>query len=596
MKTRLKRFSIVAGEFVAVTFLILAANIEAATKKPKPAPPSEPAAPVVVKPEIPDLEFITRLRDEEFNHGEVMDIISYITDNIGPRLTGSPNMKKANEWSRDQFTKWGLVNSHLEPWGTFGRGWAYQFCEVRMVSPDYMQFLALPKAWTPGTNGPVRAEVVQLVATTSADLDQYKGKLAGKIVLIGEPRTPEPIEKPMFRRDDDAELAKIALFEIPGGGPGGPNPAMRQQFMQRFRFQRELEKFLTEEHVAAVLDLTRQPGQDGTIFVESGGSYDKGKTVAFPRIAISVEHYGRVVRLLNKKVPVEVEVNVQTQFYDDDDKGYDTVAEIPGVDPKLKEQLVMLGGHLDSWHAGEGATDNGAGSAMVMEAVRLLTKLHAQPRRTVRVALWSGEEEGILGSRGYVKNHFGGRPEPPPSKDENTPSFMRRPAGPLELKPEQKLVSAYFNLDNGTGKVRGVYLQENELVAPIFQKWMEPFRDLGMTTLTMRNTGGTDHLSFVAVGIPGFQFIQDPMDYDTLTHHSNLDVYEHIRADDMKQAAVIMACFVYNAAMLDEMLPRKPIRPEEFQPPKPPEGETPNAPRPVSSATPASAGQPKTAQ
>jgi hypothetical protein len=466
-----------------------------------------------------------------------------------------------------------------------------------MVSPDYMQFLALPEAWTPGTNGPIRGEVVQLVATTSADLEKYKGKLAGKIVLIGEPRTPEPIEKPMFRRDDDAELAKTALFEIPGGGPGGPggpNPAMRQQFMERFRFQRDLVKFLTDEHVAATLDLTRQPGQDGTIFVQSGGSYDKGKTVAFPRITVAVEHYGRMVRLLAKKVTVEVEVNVQTQFYDDDDKGYDTLAEIPGVDPKLKEQLVMLGGHLDSWHGGEGATDNGAGSAMVMEAVRLLTKLHVQPRRTVRVALWSGEEEGLLGSRGYVKNHFGGRPEPPPSRDDNTPAFMRPPRGPLELKPEQKLVSAYFNLDNGTGKVRGVYLQGNELVSAMFQKWMEPFRDLGMTTLTMRNTGGTDHLSFDAVGIPGFQFIQDPMDYDTLTHHSNLDVYEHIRAEDLKQAAVIMACFVYNAAMLDEMLARKPIRPEEFEPPKPPEGGAPASP--VSSNAPPTAGQQPAAQ
>ena len=592
MKIRPRNYSIVAAGLAAATILLLAGSLFGA-KKPKPAPPSEPAAPVVVKPEIPDLEFITRLRDEEFNHGEVMDIMSYITDDIGPRLTGSPNMKKANEWTRDQFAKWGMVNAHVEPWGTFGRGWAYQLCEVRMVSPDYMQFLALPEAWTPGTNGPIRGEVVQLVATTSADLEQYKGKLAGKIVLIGDPRTPEPIEKPMFQRIDDAEMAKLALFQIPGGGPGGPggpNPAMRQQFMQRFRFQRDLVKFLTDEHVAATLDLTRQPGQDGTIFVQSGGSYDKGKTIAFPRITVAVEHYGRMVRLLAKKVPVQVELNVETQFYDDDDKGYDTLAEIPGVDPKLKEQLVMLGGHLDSWHAGEGATDNGAGSAVAMEAVRLLTKLRVQPRRTVRVALWSGEEEGLLGSRGYVKNHFGGRPEPPPSRDDNTPSFMRPPRGPLELKPEQKLVSAYFNLDNGTGKVRGVYLQGNELVSAMFQKWMEPFRDLGMTTLTMRNTGGTDHLSFDAVGIPGFQFIQDPMDYDTLTHHSNLDVYEHIRAEDLKQAAVIEACFVYNAAMLDEMLPRKPIRPEEFEPPKPPEGGAPA--NPVSSNTPPTAGQP----
>jgi hypothetical protein len=595
MNSRFRIYCIEVAALAAASILLFGGNLNGA-KKPKEPPRSEAAAPAVPKPDIPDLELITRLREEEFGHGEVMDIMSYLTDNIGPRLTGSPNMKKAYDWARDQFTKWGLVNAHLEPWGTFGRGWAYQFCEVRMLSPDIMQFLALPEAWTPGTNGPIRGEVTQLVASTPADLQKYKGKLAGKIVLIGETRVPEPSEKPLFRRDDDSDLEKIAEYQIPAGGPG--NPAMRQQFMQRFQFQRELEKFLTDEHVAAVLDVTRQPGQDGIIFVQSGGSYDKGKTIAFPRVTLSVEHYGRMARLLDKKVSVEVEMNVETQFYDDDDKAYDTLAEIPGADPKLKDQLVMLGGHMDSWHAGEGATDNGAGVAVAMEAVRLLKKLNVQPRRTIRVALWSGEEEGILGSRGYVKNHFGGRPEPPTPRDESVPSFMRRPTGPLQLKPEQKLVSVYFNLDNGTGRIRGVYLQGNALVAPIFQKWMEPFRDLGMTTLSMRNTGSTDHVSFDAVGIPAFQFIQDPMDYGTITHHSNQDVFEHIRAEDLKQAAVIMACFVYNAAMRDEMIPRKPIRPEEFLPP-PPEGGPerqgePAAPpaNPVSPATPPGAGQP----
>jgi len=557
-------------------------------KKPKPAPAAEPAAPPVTAPAIPDLEFITRLREEEFAHGQVMDIMSHLTDDIGPRLTGSPNMKKANEWTRDQLTKWGLVNAHLEPWGTFGRGWAYQRCEVRMVSPDYMQFLALPEAWTPGTNGPVTGEVVHLVATTSADLDKYKGQLAGKIVLLGEARVPDPIEKALFVRYDDAELAKIANFEIPGAR-GPINPAMRQQFMARRRFQDELNKFLADEHVAAVLEITRQPGQDGTIFVQSGGPYEKGKTIGFPKITLSVEHFGRLARLVDKKVAVQVEVDDQVQFYDGDDQAYDTIAEFPGTDPALKEQLVMLGGHMDSWHAGEGATDNGAGVAVALEAVRLLKQLDAQPRRTIRIALWSGEEQGLLGSRGYVKNHFGSRPESTNPRDQNIPSFMRPPAGPLELKPEQKLVSVYFNLDNGTGKVRGVYLQGNASAAPIFEKWMEPFHDLGMTTLTMRNTGGTDHLSFDAVGIPGFQFVQDDMDYETLTHHSNLDVYEHIRPEDMKQASVIMADFVYNAAMMDAMFPRKPIRPEEPRPAAEgaPAGPTPATPAPSAQTPPA---------
>ena len=597
MKTRFRSYSPMAAALLATTILLFAGNLIGA-KKPKETPPSEAAAPTVPKPDIPDLEFITRLREEEFGHGEVMDIMSHLTDDIGPRLTGSPNMKKANEWTRDQFTKWGLVNAHLEAWGTFGRGWAYQLCEVRMLSPDIMQFLALPKAWTPGTNGPIRGEVTQVIATTPADLEKYRGKLSGKIVLLGESRVPEPLEKPFFRREDDADLTKIAEFEIPRPFDESRRAEARAEALKRNQFQEQLAKFLTEEHVVAVLEPSRQPGQDGTIFVESGGSYEKGKTIGVPRITLAIEHYGRMARLLAKKVPVEVEVNVEAQFYDDDDKAYDTLAEIPGADPKLKEQLVMLGGHMDSWHAGEGATDNGAGVAVAMEAVRLLKKLGVQPRRTIRVALWSGEEEGILGSRGYVKNHFGGRPEPPTPRDQNVPAFMRPPAGPLQLKPEQKLVSTYFNLDNGTGKVRGVFLQGNALVAPIFQKWIEPFRDLGMTTLTMRNTGSTDHISFDAVGIPGFQFIQDPMDYGTITHHSNLDVYEHIRAEDLKQAAVIMACFVYNAAMRDEMIPRKPIRPEEFQPPQPESGAEKKAEpalppaNPVNPATPLpSAGQ-----
>jgi hypothetical protein len=557
-----------------ITISFFAANLLAGKKpneKPKEAPAAASAAPAVTWPGIPDLELITRLRQEEFGHSQLMELMGHLTDDIGPRLTGSPNMKKANEWTRDEFTQWGLVNAHLESWGPFGRGWSYQLCEVRMISPDYMQFLALPEAWTPGTNGPLRGEVTQVIASTSADLEKYKGKLAGKIVLYGEARIPDPSEKPLFHRNDDDELSKIALFERPtfpgapprAGGPGGPGGPRRGEMMQRMRFQQDFPKFLADEHVAAVLDVTRTPGEDGTLFVQSGGSYEKGKTIAVPRVTISVEHFGRMTRLLEKKVPVQVEMNVETTFYDDDDKAYNTVAEIAGVDPSLKEQVVMLGGHLDSWHAGEGATDNGAGSIVAMEAVRLLKKLNVQPRRTIRIALWSGEEEGLFGSRGYVKEHFGSRPESTRPGDQAMPAFMRPPAGPLQLKPEQKSISVYFNLDNGAGKIRGIYLQENAQVQPIFAKWMEAFRDLGMTTLTMRNTGSTDHVSFDAVGIPAFEFLQDPLDYGTLTHHSNLDVYEHIRPADLEQAATIMAGFVYNAAMCNEMIPRKPIRPDD---------------------------------
>ncbi len=551
-----------------------------AQKKSKGTAGEPTSAAAVQKPETVDLEFVSRLREEEFRHGKVMDIMSDLTDRVGPRLTGSPNMKKANEWSRSQLEKWGLVNAHVEPWGTFGRGWAYQRSEVRMTSPDFMQFLALPNAWTPGTNGAISGEPVHVVANTAEELEKFRGKLAGKIVLLGETRVPDPEskaptpeefmpptnasnpapeDKPFFRRYSDSDLDRIAGYSVP------PDPrARRAMFLKRYQFQKALEKFLNEEKPAAVLQPTRVPGQDGTIFVQSSGSYEKGKTMAVPVLTVALEHYNRVARLLDKKVPVTLEVDVQAQFYDDDDKGYNTIAEIPGADPKLKEQLVMLGGHMDSWHAGEGATDNGAGVAVAMEAVRLLKQLGVKPRRTIRVALWSGEEQGLLGSRGYVKEHFGSRPEPTNPKEKDLPSFLRsEPPGLLTLKPEQKLVSGYFNYDNGTGKIRGIYAQGNAAVAPIFRAWMEPFRDLGMTTLSMRDTGGTDHLSFDAVGIPGFQFVQDPMDYSTLTHHSNLDVYEHIRPDDLKQAAVIMAAFVYNTAMRDDMLPRKPIRPEE---------------------------------
>ena len=377
------------------------------------------------KPERVDLEFITRLREEEFRHSKVMDIMGSLTDDIGPRLTGSPNMKKANEWTRDELTKYGLVNARIEPWGTFGRGWQYQFASARMTSPDYMQFIALPEAWTPGTNGPVKAEVVHVVVTTPADLEKYRGKLAGKIVALGDTRIPDPIDKPLFRRDTQEDLDKIAEYEIPGERPA----RNMQEFIQRIKLQKDLNQFLMDEKVAAVLKPTRQPGDGGTIFVQSGGSYTPGDPEGVPSVVLAVEHFGRVVRLLDKDKgkPVEVEVNVQANFINDDTKAYNTIAEIPGTDPNLKQQIVMLGGHMDSWHGGEGATDNAAGVSVAMEAVRLLKQLNVQPRRTIRIALWSGEEEGLYGSRGYVSEHFGGRPESTDPKVKALPSFLRPP-------------------------------------------------------------------------------------------------------------------------------------------------------------------------
>jgi Zn-dependent M28 family amino/carboxypeptidase len=323
------------------------------------------------------------------------------------------------------------------------------------------------------------------------------------------------------------------------------------------QFISDLNKFMADEKVLAVIDHGRGTAGGGTVFVQSGGSWKTGETATVPALTMAIEQWDRIARLLKQKKDVELELNVANSFYDDDRMQYNTVAEIPGTDKK--DEVVMLGAHLDSWHAGTGATDNGAGTIVMMEAMRILKVLDVKPRRTIRIALWSGEEEGLLGSQNYVQQHFGSRPAMDEPVMKGMPTLMRREAGPVTVKPEQAKVAAYFNVDNGTGKIRGVYLQENAGVQPVFEAWMRPFKDLGMNTLTMRNTGGTDHLSFDAVGIPGFQFIQDPIEYETRTHHSNMDVYDRLQPDDLKQAAVIVADFVYNAATRDEMLPRKPI-------------------------------------
>src|SRR5262249_3664761 len=328
---------------------------------------------------------------------------------------------------------------------------------------------------------------------------------------------------------------------------------------KRREFQKDLNKFLAEEKVAVVLE----PGAlDGGTFrvqgVNNGWRKDPPPTV--PTVVMAIEHWGRVARMLDRNEEVQLEVNVQARFHDQDEMAYNTVAEIPGTDKS--GQVVMLGAHMDSWHGGTGATDNGAGVAVAMEAVRILKALNVRPRRTIRIALWSGEEQGLLGSRGYVSQHFASRPQPPErasGEDDGMPSFLRPPTGPLTIKPEHANVSAYFNLDNGTGKVRGIYAQENAAVVPIFESWIQPLKDLGVTAVTMRNTSGTDHLSFDSVGPPGFQFIQDEVEYETRTHHTNMDVYERLQKEDLMQASVVIACFVYNAAMRDAMLPRKPL-------------------------------------
>ncbi|HUC29065.1 MAG TPA: M20/M25/M40 family metallo-hydrolase [Candidatus Acidoferrum sp.] len=510
------------------------------------------AVPTSWSQEQVDLETISRIRYEGFHNSKVMELASGLMDSIGERLTGSPNMKRANEWTRDQLTAMGLSNAHLESWGPFGRGWANQYVNVRMTAPDVVTLIAYSKAWTPGTNGVITGKCVRATIEDKKDFEKYRGKLTGMIVILGLDADVKPIEEAPFKRYNDGDLVKTGEYEI-----GDRLAARRAEFQRRQQLIKDMNQFFTEEKVLAVVDHSRGNSGGGTVFVQSGGPYKIGETATVPQLTMASEHWSRIARLLEQKKDVTLELNVVNTFYDDDPMQYNTVAEIPGGDKK--DELVMIGAHLDSWHSGTGATDNGAGSVVMMEAVRILKGLDIKPRRTVRIALWSGEEQGLLGSQWYVQQHFGSRP---PSNDPNLkgmPTINRREAGPVAVKPEQAKVSAYFNVDNGTGRIRGVYMQENEAVAPIFEAWMQPFKDLGMTTLSMRNTGGTDHLSFDSVGIPGFQFIQDPIEYETRTHHSNMDVYDRLQPDDLKQMSVIVASFVYEAAMRDKMLPRKPI-------------------------------------
>jgi hypothetical protein len=507
--------------------------------------------------DTPDLTMQGRIRQEGFRNSKVMETAEELTDFIGPRLTGSPNMKRANEWTRDKLTSFGLSNSHLESWGPFGRGWAYQECTVRMTSPDVAQLWALPRAWTPGTNGVVSGKPVKVKIETLEDIEKYRGKLAGKIVLNGDVREVKPHEQLQFSRYSDKQLSDIESVELSSNRPR----FTREEAAKRLAFRKALTKFLADEKPAVMID--SDSADFGTFHVQSAGSQRDGEQYPVPSIVLSTEQFNRLARLTDQGKDVTMEVNVKTTYYDDDKNAYNTIAEIPGTDKK--GEIVMLGGHLDSWHGGTGATDNGAGSVVAMEAVRILKAIGIAPKRTIRIALWSGEEEGLLGSHAYVAEHFASRPEPS-AAERDMPSTMRRNNGPLTIKPEHAKLSAYFNLDNGTGKIRGIYAQENFAAAPIFEAWMAPLKDLGVTTLTERNTGSTDHISFDAVGLPGFQFIQDEIEYAQRTHHTNYDVYERLQPEDLMQAAVVMATFVWEAANRPEMMPRKPLAKSDLPP------------------------------
>jgi hypothetical protein len=554
-----------------VALLAAAILSHAAEKKAAPAPAAtDPYAEVQPATETLDLAMYQKIRDEGLNHSHVMEFGTALMDGIGPRLTGSPNLKKANEWTRDTLTKIGLENAHLEDWGEFGLGWQQINTWARMVTPDTAILIVQATPWSPATPGPVTGDVVFVSIQDEKDFDKYKGKLEGKVVLYGAMREVPPVDKALFERYTDKELEDMAEFTVNPGGGGIP-PEMQARlrtYMERQRMIDKIAQFFADEKVAAVIEPSRDGknggGSGGTFFDDNGATlgrtpYIAEKRVKIPVVVAAIESYGRLYRLTQAHAPVSVEINVDTKFTGEHEHGFDTVAEIPGTDPKLKEQVVMLGGHLDSWIAGTGATDNGAGTIVAMEAVRILKALDVKPRRTIRIALWTGEEQGIFGSKGYCRIHFGSAALSTAPDQMALPEFMRRATGPLEVKPEQKLISGYFNVDNGSGKIRGVYTQGNSAIAPIFAQWIAPLKDLGVTTITNRNTGGTDHLSFDAVGIPGFQFIQDMLDYESRTHHSNEDVMERMQPADLKQIATVEAIFVYNAAMRDQMLPRKPL-------------------------------------
>ena len=544
-----------------IALLIFAFLTPHAALAQQTAPPPDPNDPIV------------RIREEGMKRSQVMETVSYLSDVIGPRLTGSPQMKRANEWTRDRLTKWGLQNAHLESWGPFGRGWELKSFSAEVIAPQSIPLIAFPKAWSPSVNIP-RGEVVHVDAKDEADLLRFKDKLKGKIVLAGPIREVAVHFDPRASRLSDKELLALAdAGDANSAAAQLANPQM-QEFMKRLILSAKLFQFVSAEEAALVISPSQ--GDGGTIYVDGATvpqkldmssplatirsiflgmhGYDPSAPTIVPQVVLAVEHYNRIVRMLQASETVHMKVSLESQFSSADLNGYNTIAEIPGTDKA--DELVMIGAHLDSWHAGTGATDNAAGVAAAMEAVRIIQTLGLKPRRTIRIGLWSGEEQGLFGSLAHVAKHFG-----KPEDDSKAAAFMRLVTGGIAPKITRGAgydkLSAYYNLDNGTGKIRGVYLQGNEAVRPIFRQWLQPFRDLGAATLSASNTGGTDHLSFDAIGLPGFQFIQDDIEYGTRTHHSNQDVFDRIQADDLKQASTIMAAFLYNTAMREEKLPRK---------------------------------------
>jgi len=514
-----------------------------------------------------DLSMYGRIREEGLAHSRVMDYATALVDDIGPRLTGSPNLTKAYKWTGDQFTAMGCSNVHLESWGDFGMGWRQIATSADMSSPDTAVLIAQATPWSPATSGELHASVIAVPRLESEkDFDAWKGKLSGKIILYGKPPKIELNPKPLLEHYDGEKLRQI--FDYPLDLDFTEQHIYNgkwAEIFKRIHSREKVSRFFADQGASAVLVQSRGDG-DGGIMKDDNDEMVFGYDVnlpdhkqPIPSAVVAHEAFGRISRLLEHNIPVILTLNIQTEFTGDHEQGYNVIAEIPGADPVLKSQVVMAGGHLDSWIAGTGATDDGAGTIITMEAMRILVALHCHPRRTIRAALWSGEEQAFFGSYNYVKQHFATVDLSTTPEQLQVPEYLREAVGPVTPKPDYSQISVYFNLDNGAGKLLGVYAEDNSVAAGIFQQWIDPLRDLGVTTITLRPSGFSDQDSFKRVGIPAFQFIQDPRDYETRSVHSNQDVYERLSPEDLKQAAVVEATFLYDAAMRDEMIPRGPM-------------------------------------
>jgi len=528
--------------------------------------------PANTQPEVLDLATIDRIREEGLNNSHIMEYASGLFDGIGPRLTASPDFVKAQEWSLDQLRRMGASNAHTESWGEFGMGWRQIGTSVLMTAPSTATVLAQATPWSPATAGEVTGEVIAVPPLKEEkDFDQWKGKLAGKIILYGDTPKIKPDAPELMKHYDASKLEHFRTYPLDGDQSDSfvlpTDPAFWEKAFKEMAFLEKVGHFFADEHAVAVL---RPGGSGGVLHDDTGSSlgwfvYRPEHKQAIPSASIASEAFGRMHRLVSHKVPVSVRLNIATQFFGDHEPGNSVIAEIPGTAAGLKDQVVMLGGHLDSWIAGTGATDDGAGSIIALEAMRILRAVNVQPRRTIRVALWGGEEQGLFGSAGYVSSHFATRTYSTKPEEQVVPEFLRQQTGAISVKPDHAKLDAYFNTDNGGGKFLGIFTEGNSATAAIFQQWLPVVSDLGFSTISLRNSGSTDHVPFVQVGLPGFQFIQDPRDYETRSAHSNQDTYERLSETDMKQAATIMAIFVYNTAQRDEMLPRNPLPHPELE-------------------------------